>query len=269
MQKHIIEIMKLKFLIPLCVFILSFSQAQAWGTIGHRVIAEIAERNLTKKAKRNIYKVTENQKLAYFANWPDFVKSDSRFKDNDSWHYINLEANLSEEECREALENSSEKNLYKRVLILIDELEKDNLSDEKEREYLYYLIHMIGDAHQPMHMGRPQDLGGNKISVKWFGQPTNIHAVWDSKLVDFEKYSYTEYAEVLNVSSKHFKKNIQKGDFADWCYDTHVLCNEIYDNIVVDQNLRYEYHYKYKQVVEDQMMKAGLRLAKILNTIYR
>ena len=268
MQKHIIEIMKLKFLIPLCVFILSFSQAQAWGTIGHRVIAEIAERNLTKKAKRNIYKVTENQKLAYFANWPDFVKSDSRFKDNDSWHYINLEANLSEEECREALENSSEKNLYKRVLILIDELEKDNLSDEKEREYLYYLIHMIGDAHQPMHMGRPQDLGGNKISVKWFGQPTNIHAVWDSKLVDFEKYSYTEYAEVLDVLTKKEKKSVQQGELKHWLFDSHILANEIYADAASREDLRYEYHYKYKKMVEDQMMKAGLRLAKVLNVIY-
>lgn len=268
MQKHIIEIMKLKFLIPLCVFILSFSQAQAWGTIGHRVIAEIAERNLTKKAKRNIYKVTQNQKLAYFANWPDFVKSDSRFKDNDSWHYINLEANLSEEECREVLENSSEKNLYKRVLILIDELEKDNLSDEKEREYLYYLIHMIGDAHQPMHMGRPQDLGGNEISVKWFGQPTNIHAVWDSKLVDFEKYSYTEYAEVLDVLTKKEKKSVQQGELKHWLFDSHILANEIYADAASREDLRYEYHYKYKKMVEDQMMKAGLRLAKVLNVIY-
>lgn len=261
--------MKVKFLVAITA-LMSFisTDVMAWGTTGHRVVAEIAERNLSVKAKENLKKVIGNQKLAYFANWPDFVKSDPRFKDNDSWHYLNLEANLSKEQCDEALEKSSEKNLYKKSLLLIDELKSKKVSLEQEQQNLYYLIHMIGDGHQPMHMGRPEDLGGNKINVEWFGQHTNIHAVWDGKLVDFEKYSYTEYAEVLNILNTEEVKSIQTGLLKDWCFETHVIANEIYNSIQPGQKLKFEYHYKYKQVVENQMLKAGLRLAKILNEIY-
>lgn len=262
--------MKTKLLVAFTFILSLFStNVWAWGTTGHRVVAEIAERNLTNKAKKNLQKVIGNQKLAYFANYPDFVKSDPRFKDNDGWHYVNLEADLNQEQCFTALEASTEKNLYKRALLLMDELENSpSLSMEKKQEMIYYLIHMIGDAHQPLHVGRPGDLGGNKVKVEWFGQPTNIHAVWDGKLVDYEKYSYTEYAEVLDVLTKKDKKSVQQGELKHWLFDSHILANEIYADAASREDLRYEYHYKYKKMVEDQMMKAGLRLAKVLNVIY-
>lgn len=262
--------MKTKLLVAFTFVISMFStDVLAWGTTGHRVVAEIAERNLSNKAKKNLKKIIGDQKLAYFANYPDFVKSDPRFKDNDGWHYVNLEANLNEEDCFRALEASTEKNLYKRALLMMNELENnDQISVDKKQEMIYYLIHMIGDAHQPLHVGRPGDLGGNKVKVEWFGQPTNIHSVWDGKLVDFEKYSYTEYAEVLDRVSKKDKKEFQNGELKHWLYDSHVLANEIYKDVESREDLRFEYHYKYKQMVEEQMMKAGLRLAKVLNELY-
>ncbi len=241
----------------------------AWGTTGHRIVTEIAEKNLTKKAKKNIAKLLDNQKLAYFANYPDFVKSNPNYKEMDSWHYLNLEADLTKEECFEAIENSTDKNLYKRALLLIDELgTKDKFQKDQLQEKLYYLIHMIGDAHQPMHMGRPSDLGGNKITVEYFGQRTNIHTVWDSKLVDDEKYSYTEYTEVLNVLTKDQKKSLQAGSIKDWLYESHLKANAIYKEVENNRTLRYEYQYNNKNILEGQLQRAGLRLAKILNEIY-
>lgn len=261
--------MKTKLLIAFTLFMqMITTEVMAWGTTGHRVVAEIAERNLTKKAKKNLRKVLGYQSLAYYANYPDFVKSDPRFKDNDSWHYINLTANLSEEACFEQLEQSTDKNLYKRALVLIEELKNSQEPIEAQQEKLFYIIHILGDAHQPLHVGRPEDLGGNKVKVEWFGQPTNIHAVWDGKLVDYEKYSYTEYATVLNILSKKEIKNLQNGNLKHWLYESHVLANEIYQDAETRDDLRYEYHYKYKQMIENQMLKAGLRLAKILNNIY-
>src|SRR5690606_35912821 len=175
----------------------------------------------------------------------------------------------SSDVCSSDLEASTEKNLYKRSLLLMDELENNSsLTLEKKQEMIYYLIHMIGDAHQPLHVGRPGDLGGNKVKVEWFGQPTNIHAEWDGNLVDFEKYSSTAYAEGLDVLTKKEKKSDQQGELKHWLFDSHILANEIYADAASREDLRYEYHYKYKKMVEDQMMKAGLRLAKVLNVIY-
>src|SRR5690606_2230795 len=112
--------MKTKLLLAFTFIMSLFStNVWAWGTTGHRVVAEIAERNLTNKAKKNLQKVIGNQKLAYFANYPDFVKSDPRFKDNDGWHYVNLEANLNQEQRSEehTSELQSRENLVCRLLL--------------------------------------------------------------------------------------------------------------------------------------------------------
>src|SRR5690606_4909993 len=87
---------------------------------------------------------------------------------------------------------------------------KKELPLEKKQQYLYFLIHIIGDAHQPLHVGREEDLGGNKVTLEWFGSKTNLHTIWDSKLIDFEKYSYKEYADVLNRLPKKEIINIKK-----------------------------------------------------------
>ena len=241
----------------------------AWGTTGHRVVAEIAERNLSKKAKKEIKKIIGNQKLAYWANWPDYIKSNKEFAFADSWHYVNIPGDLAYNQFLTELNNSSEDNMYKRALILIEELKKDDLPLEKQQQYLYFLIHILGDAHQPMHVGRADDLGGNKVTVEWFGSRSNIHTVWDSKLVDFEKYSYTEYADVLNILSKKEVKKVQEGTLENWIFDAYTLSNNIYAEVKTNDELRYEYHYLNKQNVEQQLLKGGLRLSKVLNQIYK
>lgn len=262
--------MKLFLKTILLVCVTTFTQQTfAWGTTGHRVVAEIAERNLSKKAKKQIKKIIGNQKLAYWANWPDFIKSDKNFAFADSWHYVNIPGNLPYNQFLSELNNSSDENMYKRALILIDALKNKNLPLEKQQQYLYFLIHILGDAHQPMHVGRSEDLGGNKITVEWFGSKTNIHTVWDSKLVDYEKYSYTEYAEVLNILSKKEIKKVQEGTLENWIFDSYSLSNNIYSEVNENRNLRYEYHYLNKKNVEQQLLKGGLRLSKVLNDIYK
>lgn len=261
--------MRIKIFAAALVMTLLSAKSWAWGTTGHRIVTEIAERNLTTKAKKNLKKIIGDQKLAYFANWGDFVKSNPDYKDKDSWHYLNLEGGLNKEQCYDAIENSTDRNLYKRAYLLIEDLKNNKeLTNEQQREALYYLIHMLGDAHQPMHVGRPGDLGGNKITVEYFGQRTNIHSVWDSKLVDDEQYSYTEYTDVLNNLNKDQVKQVQAGNLNDWLYDSYIKASDIYNDVENNRTLRYEYQYKNKYILEEQLQKGGLRLAKILNEIY-
>lgn len=262
--------MKSIFKVAMLTFAILFSSnIWAWGTTGHRVVAEIAEKNLSRKAKREIKKIIGNQKLAYWANWPDFIKSDTSWKFADSWHYVNIPGNLSYDAFLTELDHSSEDNLYKRTLILIEELNKKELPLEKKQQYLYFLIHIIGDVHQPLHVGRAEDLGGNKVTVEWFGSKTNLHTVWDSKLVDFEKYSYTEYADVLNRLSKKEIKEVQDGSLENWIYDSYTVSNKIYSEVTKDENLKYRYQYLNKERVEQQLQKGGLRLSKVLNEIFK
>lgn len=246
------------------------NQVFGWGTTGHRVIAEIAERNLKCKAKRNVKNLLDNQHMAYWANWADFIKSDSTGKWDHThiWHFVNTPADMSKNDFLVFVQNIEQPNIFKAINELKVIVKDKKRSKEERKEALVFLIHLIGDMHQPMHTGREDDLGGNKVKVQWFGQKTNLHALWDSKLVDNEKYSYTEYATILNVLTKNERKNLQAGDLEDWLYDSHILSNYIYSNIKPDEDLSYNYNYKMRPIVDGQLQKAGLRLAKLLNELF-
>lgn len=261
-----------KWLVKLAVVAIFFQTIPsfAWGTTGHRVVAEIAERNISKKTKKKITQIIGKQKLAYWANWPDFIKSDPKWNYANSYHYVNIPSGLGKEAFVWALDQTSEENLYKKGMFFIDQLKHNkNLSKETQQQYLYFIIHMIGDAHQPLHIGREEDLGGNKITVEWFKKKTNIHSLWDSKLIDFEQYSYTEYADVLDVLDPKQKKFWMSGSFADWIFDSYTQANFIYAHVHEGDSLGYSYHYENKERLEQQLTKGGLRLAVVLNDIFK
>ena len=246
------------------------SSVFAWGTTGHRVVAEIAERHLTKKAKKNIGKIIGQQKLAYWANWGDFIKSDPNpeFKKLGNSHFINLNSNLPWADFQLGLESSADENLYKTALRIEKSFADKTIPMDQKKQNLYFLIHILGDAHQPMHVSSAEDQGGNKIEVSWFGKKSNIHRVWDSDLVDNEKYSYTEFATVLDVNNKKENEQLAAGELANWLYESNQLAEKIYADIANNANLSYSYVYQNKDIMEQCMLKGGLRLAKVLNRIF-
>ena len=243
----------------------------AWGATGHRVIAQIAEENLTKKAKKQVDKALDGYPMAYWSNWADNIKSDKtdKWTHTHKWHYVNIPGDLPKQLFLEEAKNVKQENVYSEIPKLGEVIKSKTATDEEKRYALYFLIHLVGDLHQPMHVGREEDLGGNRISVSWFNSPTNIHSVWDSRLIDYEKYSYTEYAKILNILTKEEKKNLQKGSLEDWLFDTYEIANEIYATIEDGNKLSFDYPYKYKSTVELQMQRAGLRLAVLLNEIFK
>ncbi len=251
------------------VALLSFNFGYSWGTTGHRVIAEIAENNLSAKSKRSLKKIIGTQKLAYWANWPDSIKSDTTgvWKPTERWHYVNVSPQSNISDFKNSLNAQEGTNIYTQIKLLSEQI-KDKKTSPQDREIaLRFVVHLIGDSAQPMHIGRLEDLGGNKIKLNYFGAPTNLHSLWDSKMVDSEKYSYTEYARVLDVKSKEEVKMIQAGTLEDWLFDSHRAANRIYANTLADGSYSYAYNYKFQPLVERQLLYGGLRLAKLLNDI--
>ena len=247
---------------------LASESALAWGLTGHRVVSQIAEQHISKKTRKEITKIIGPQKLAYWANWPDFIKSDDSWKHADSYHYVNIPGDLNRQQFDAALEQTSDENMYKKGLFLMNELKNNkNLTIEQKQHDLYFLIHILGDAHQPLHVGRPDDLGGNRIKVEWFRDKVNIHTVWDSKLVDFQNYSYTEFATVLDKKSKDDIEKLQTGSLEDWLFESYKKADKIYSQTPANENYSYDYNYKFSETLENQLLKGGLRLAKYLNDI--
>ncbi|WP_027377297.1 S1/P1 nuclease [Kaistella palustris] len=253
----------------LLLALFAFNFAYCWGTTGHRVIAEIAENHLSNKAKRHLKKIIGDEKLAYYANWPDFIKADTTgvWKSTDQWHYVNVNPQANLKAFTDTLRAQKAPNIYTQIKILSDQIKDKSTSDKDKEIALRFLVHLMGDAAQPLHLGRLGDLGGNKIKLKFFGDNTNLHSLWDSKLVDFQKYSYTEFARVLDVKSKSEVAAIQAGTLEDWLYDSHKAANNIYANAKEGASYAYDYNYKYEALLERQLLYGGLRLAKVLNEI--
>lgn len=239
----------------------------AWGITGHRVIAEIAENHLSCRAKRQVKKLFGKEKMAYWANWPDFVKSDTTgvWKRASAWHYVNAEPKNTLEEFSAEIKSQSQENLYNQIEILGAKLKNKNLTKEERKTALVFLIHLLGDLSQPLHAGREGDLGGNKIELTYFGEKTNLHSVWDGKLVNSQKYSYTEYAQVLDTKSREENEKIMQGTLADWLFDSQKQANHIYAQTPAGSKLGFDYQYKFNAVLERQLLYGGLRLAKYLN----
>lgn len=261
--------MKLLFRILIFAFVLQSAEAYSWGTTGHRTIAEIAEHHLSNKSKKKLKKILGNQKLAYFANWPDFVKSDSlkRYKETEIWHYVNVTPKLNFQNFENELKENKTPNLYSAIQKQ-EAIIKDKNATKADKEIaVIFLIHLMGDLHQPFHVGKSEDQGGNLIPLTFFREQTNLHSLWDSKLVDFQKYSYTEYADVLDKKSKDEVAKIQSGNLEDWLFESYNTAAKIYSQTPINGNYSYDYNYKFSGIMEDQLLKGGLRLAKVLNEI--
>lgn len=265
------QMKKILVLSILSVSILFPSKLLAWGMTGHRVVAEIADQNIKSSTRKKINRLLNNMPIAYWANWSDFVKSDKtgEYDHTHIWHYVNAPGNLSKEDFVAYIKNIEQDNLYKEIANL-ERIVADKVSSvDQKRVALYFLVHLMGDVHQPMHVGREGDLGGNAISVLWFNEKSNLHAVWDGKLIDYMKYSYTEYANLLNTVSKEEKAPLRAGTLEDWLYESHCLANEIYSSVNNEDRLSYDYAYKYTNIVELQLQRGGLRLAAVLDRIFR
>lgn len=242
--------------------------AFCWGLTGHRVVGEIAQQHLSKKAKAELRKLIGKETLAWWANWPDFIKSDSNWRHANPWHYVDLPGHLPKDKFIEELKKLPGKNLYTQIQEMQAQLKNKSLPDEQRRIALRFLIHFIGDLHQPLHVGRDEDQGGNKIVVYWFDKKTNLHSVWDSYFIDDQQYSYTEYAKLLNIADEATVKAWQSSSLEDWFYESHVAADSIYDATPNESKLSYRYNYQFQHLLNEQLLKGGVRLAAVINKAF-
>ncbi|WP_397446860.1 S1/P1 nuclease [Polaribacter sp. R77954] len=259
--------MKLKILMFAPLFFLlnpTNNKIDFWGKNGHRVTGKIAEKHLTKRAKKKIDKLLNGQSLAFVSTFADEIKSDSAYSKYYSWHYVNMDLDETYEEA----EKNPKGDLVTGIDTCVKVLKDQTSSVEEKAFHLKLLVHFIGDLHQPMHVGRKEDKGGNDVQVQWFGKGTNLHSVWDSKMIDDYKMSYTDLADNAEHLSKKQIEALQKGSVIDWVNEVHKTTKKVYSSVKVGENLRYRYSFDYFGIVRTQLQKSGIRLAKVLNDIF-
>ena len=253
--------------------------ASAWGKTGHRVVAAIADTQLSGLARANVEEILgPGESLDEAANWPDEMRSapgDFWQKTATPWHYVTLNGIIydhapPEGDALEALGRFSK--------VLRD----SNASREDKQLALRFIVHLVGDLHQPLHNGRCCDKGGNDVKVTWFGKPTNLHAVWDSQLVDEEQLSFTELAAKLE---RHISNDdvIKWWDInpRDWTSESAEIRDTLYPPPAKPKkgqrvkkgkpllpDLSWAYAFKFTPLMERRLSQGGVRLAAYLNALF-
>jgi hypothetical protein len=112
------------------------------------------------------------------------------------------------------------------------------------------------------------DLGGNRIRVMWFNENVNLHQVWDEKLINLQQLSYSEYEKAINHATTTQRAKWGSAPVSEWLYESYLFAEKIYAGVTPDQKLGYRYNFDYIAMVNDQLLKGGIRLAAVLNEIY-
>lgn len=253
--------MKKKFAV-LILACITTAEAFGWGATGHRATGLIAEQYLTAKAKKRIALILEQESIAMASNWMDEIRSDSAYNYTTDWHWTTI----PEGKHYEDVETNPDGKVVMMIEKIVTDLKSGKLAPKQEREYLKMLIHLVGDIHQPLHVGKPGDRGGNDVKVKWFGADSNLHRVWDSDMIDGTKLSYTELAQSFIKPDKTIVAKWQASSVRDWAMESVSYRPQVYD--IGKGTLGYQYSYKYFSIARQRMLQSGIRLAGLLNQIY-
>ncbi len=250
----------MKKIFALFSFLLITQFAFAWGQTGHRVVGEVAWRHLTKKAQKNVQQVLGTESLAMCGNYMDFIKSNPVYDSLGAWHYCTIPDGGTYETHPE------EGDVIMAINHYMNELKTKTFSVD-EAFALKCLVHLVGDIHQPLHVGNSTDRGGNDAKVEFMWQKTNLHRVWDSDLVDHQQLSYTEYADWIDVATKDQIAAWQSAPILAWVNESMGLRPLVY-NFPENGKLSYEYNAQSIATLNERLAQAGIRLAHILNQIY-
>ena len=254
----------IRWLVTIFLFLMTDAASFGWGQLGHRTVGQLAEWHLSRRAMKQINQILGPTSLAVVSTWMDEIRSDSTYDYTNTWHWVTVPPGQTyDPEIQESTGNA-----YEAVQRLVAGLKSDTLSVQQEHEYLMMLVHLVGDLHQPLHVGTGTDRGGNDVEVQWMGEPSNLHRVWDSDMINSQQLSYTELAAYLNRRAEPEQiKQWQSAPMIQWLDEAMALRDTVYD-LPDDQQLGYRYSYVNFPVVEAQLLKAGVRLAGVLNEIY-
>lgn len=264
-----------KIIAVLLLLVFPATQSYAWGPKGHQIVGDIARNHLTPTARQNLQALLGNDDLAAIANWPDEVRPQR--PETSGWHYVDIPSNSpgfsQTRDCyapddKHPSSKDDHHNCVVDRITIFQQIVADKSAPQATRiEALKFLVHFVGDIHQPMH-AIADEKGGNGIHVSEFGStqcgkyPCNLHGTWDSGLLEHTGRSEQEYVAYLEQMIT--AKNLQAGGTPeDWANESLSLAKKAWLN---DGGSVDDAYYKANiHIVDERLAVAGLRLAAVLN----
>ncbi|MDA0314733.1 MAG: S1/P1 nuclease [Bacteroidetes bacterium] len=239
------------------------SKAFAWGQLGHYLIGLMAEKQLKKSTRKKVDSLLYPISLSKSGTWMDDIRSDKSYDYATTWHYLNSKNGEYDSSTQEKTGDA-----YEAIQRIKAELKAGGLDPKTEVEKLKMLIHMVEDIHQPLHVGTGTDRGGNDVRIEFFGQPTNLHALWDSGMIDRQGMSYTELGvELYRRLTPQMRASYRAGSIQDWLKEAVSYRSRVYD-LPENKKISYPYLYQNFSIAEERLIAASVRLAQVLEEIY-
>lgn len=266
--------------------------ALAWGPKGHRIIAMVASERLLPATRASVTALLGTDDLAAAATWADEMRSStdnpSFWADHASqWHFVNLVPGSSYADSPKNVRGDAIVALETFTAILLDEPlpdgpvtaalgdyfpEFDQHSLEAKRFALKFALHIIGDLQQPLHAGYADDRGGNAVTVVWQGESTNLHSLWDSKLLDYGGIEETAYARRLRNRIDRTPNSdigvMERSGPLSWLDESSIMLERIHRHDAEIDHLGHDYAAQFVPTVESQLVKGALRTAWYLNNLF-
>lgn len=254
-----------RLIIPL-ILLVSFSpNLLAWGKTGHRVTGAIAAPFLSDDAKAAITDILGVETLAEASTWADFMRASPEpfwQQQSNPYHYVTVPVGQHYSDGDAPPQGDAVTALQQ----FAETLQSPDATKVDKQLALRFSVHLIGDLHQPLHTGNGTDRGGNDFLVTFFGEVSNLHSVWDSKLIDHDQLSYTELtAWLLPRITVELANQWNEPDPIVWITESAALRDTIYPE---RRDLSWDYVFEQRQNMRTRLMQGGVRMAAYFNALF-
>jgi len=232
----------------------------AWGNKGHAFVAEVAFKYLDRKTKKTVLQYLDGMTIEEAANWMDNIKKDHSYDYMKPYHYANFDKGTN------VIEVNGDNIVYQLNKTIAELRNKQKLSKEEIKTKIEILLHLVGDLHQPLHVGYGSDKGGNSAQINYRDKGTNLHSFWDYGIIESKNITLKDCLKSNKFCKKEIR-NIQQINVVLWSVESRGLLDQIYNtggNKVSD-----EYVNTNAVLIENQILKAGIRLAAVLKEVFK
>lgn len=251
--------MKKLSLLSLLFLIFCTTPSFAWGKKGHAMVAEIAFTYLDPAIQQIVKQYLEERSIQDAANWMDDVRDDHTLDYLKPYHYVNFDKGTK------VIIPHGDNILFQLSETIKELKDYKTLSKEAVKMKICILFHLVGDLHQPMHVGYGVDKGGNTIQINYNGKGTNLHSFFDSGIINARNITLNDCLAV-NTYAKSKINRLEKINVKKWAKESRSYLPSIYDfkGHVINEN----YVDQHSPIIKKQLLHAGIRLAAVLNEIF-
>jgi hypothetical protein len=269
-----------RLLTIIMVAIMAVGSASAWGRLGHATVAKIAENHLTKRAKKQITEYMHGESIVKWASYADDYKPellvDLGFEPSNAKRHISyphtFEAN---DDCTPYSGIRNGDKYIKNCIYYIEKMANDlkdakSLSDSVRVASIALIVHFVGDMHCPEHIRYPEDQTIGYYPVFFGKEKIRYHSLWDTPIIATRHpWGFSDTAELLDSYTAEQIAAVTAGTPYDWGFDSAKASrkvHEVKEGAQLDKRL---YLNEYAPLAEDQIRKAGYRLAALFNEIFK